>query len=639
MMRWLVAAAALVALAAPSAATAQAPATCAPTGVIGGEWRSYGHDYSNSRVQPREKVISPADVPLLSPTWTFSTAAVEAEGDFTGTPIVADGCVYAATNRGWVFALNADTGELVWKAKVPYGGGVDSSVGIDGGRVYVAVTRTAPAEGCPAGTPCVGPYVAAFDQATGALAWATGPIDDQPGADVYGSPVIFEGTLLIGVSGGSAELGDEADRYAFQGSMSFLDTSTGAVLKKTWTIHPPHQPDDDFAGAGIWSTPAIDPETKVAYAGTGNPFQPQAEHEHANAVLKFDVDRASPTFGEVLDSYKGTIDEYIPGFSELPCFDIPDNPPPYYPQGIGACGDIDLDFGAAPNLFTDPGGRKLVGAGQKSGVYHAFDAQTMDPAWTQIVGPPGSLGGIVGSTANDGGSVFGPITLPGYLWSLGAADGSYRWVSPVADGAHWGPPVAVANHVVYTVDLTGFLDAYSAETGLLLTKRPLILGGTSSPLSLAWGGVSVARNTVYASVGISSLEQGYIVALRRGGTNDLAGDAQKTATDVLGGGGGGEPTPAGTAIVAGPGAASTTYATPAMVTQVGGPLSFVNFDLPRHDVIAVEKAPDGSPLFSSQLSGTGEIAPVEGLDRVQSGRTYEFYCSIHPGMRGQLLVR
>ena len=142
-------------------------------GVPGGEWRTFGHDDANTRHQDRERVISPGDAPTLSPAWTFSTLDNPGDGDITGTPVVADGCVYVATNRGWVFALNADTGALVWKAQVPYGGGVNSTVGVEGGRVYVAVSRTSVATGCPAGDPCVGPYVVAFDQATGALAWAT----------------------------------------------------------------------------------------------------------------------------------------------------------------------------------------------------------------------------------------------------------------------------------------------------------------------------------------------------------------------------------------------------------------------------------------------------------------------------------
>jgi polyvinyl alcohol dehydrogenase (cytochrome) len=536
-----------------------------------------------------------------------------------------------------VFALNADSGELVWKAQVPEGGGINSSLGVEGGRMYAAVSRTQRGSGCP--DPCVGPYVVAFDQATGALAWSTPPIDTQRGADVYGSPVMLDGVLLFGVSGGSAELGDEADRFAFQGSMNFLDAATGQVLKKTWTIHPPDQPADDFAGAGIWSTPAIDPEAKVAYAGTANPFKPPAEHEHANAVLKFDADRASPTFGEIVGSYKGTIDEYIPAFSELPCYDFPGNNPPYYPQGLGSCGDIDLDFGASPNLFVGADGRKLVGAGQKSGVYHVFDAETMAPVWTQVVGPPTQFGGIVGSTAYAGGSVFGPVTVPGYVWSLDAAAGSHRWVGTIADGAHWGEPVAVANGVVYTVDLAGFLDAFDARTGVPLVRRPLALGGTNSPLSLSWGGVSVARNTVYAAVGISGLEEGYVVAYRPGSPSDLPADAEETARGLLGGGGDGGDLPAGATIVAGPGAASSTYATPVMVIQVGGPLSFTNLDLPQHDVTADELGADGRPLFRTPLIGIAQTVPVEGLDQVQAGQTYGFYCTLHPGMRGSLIVR
>jgi polyvinyl alcohol dehydrogenase (cytochrome) len=625
--------------------SAQAAARCASGDPGGGEWPSYGHDFANTRTQDHERVLSPGDMPLLSPAWSFSTVDGGGEGDITGTPLVKGGCVYTATTEGSVFALNADTGKKVWKAKVPYGGGITGSVAIKGRRLFAAVSRTQRNEGCPRRDPCIGPYVVAFKRRSGKLAWATRSLDKQPGADVYGSPVVFERTLLIGVSGGAAELGDEADRYAFQGSMSFVGTRSGKVQEKTWTIHRPNHPKNDFAGAGIWSTPAVDRKAEVAYAGTANPFRPQAEHEHANAVLKFELDRDSRRFGEILDSYKGNVDEYFPGLSEMPCLDIPGNPPPYYPQGIGSCGDIDLDFGASPNLFRDESGRKLVGAGQKSGVYHVFDAKKMKPVWTQIVGPPGALGGIVGSTAYDGQSVLGPITAPGYLWSVSAEEGAHRWIAPVADGAHWGPPVAVANGVVYTVDLTGFLDAFDARTGALLAKRPLILGGTGSPASLSWGGVSIARHTIYASVGIRGLPEGFVTAFRVGGADDVTDDVGSTIEDVVGGGGGGGgggdegEAPAGTAIVAGPGAASTTYATPAMVTQPGAALTFGNLDAAQHDVTAVEKDPKGKPLFGTPLIGLGQTAPVEGTDRLTAGRTYEFFCSIHPGMRGQLIVR
>jgi plastocyanin len=297
-----------------------------------------------------------------------------------------------------------------------------------------------------------------------------------------------------------------------------------------------------------------------------------------------------------------------------------------------------------------------VGAGQKSGVYHVFDAKTMEPAWSQIVGPPGPLGGIVGSTAYDGESIYGPNTIGGYLWSVAGAGGDHRWVGPVGDAVHWGNPVAVANGVVYTVDLTGFLDAYDARTGALISKRPLALGGPRG-LTASWAGVAVARHTVYAAVGIRGLPEVYIVALRPGGPADVPADLQETIgggnADGGGGeddggegdggegdgddGGGGSGSP-GTSVVAGPGAYGSTYATPVAIMSAGGSLSFVNFDVAQHDVVADDKGPDGQPLFRSDLIGFNQTAPVKGVEKLEAG-TFGFYCSLHPGMNGQLAVQ
>ena len=660
---------------------AETPPGCAPADQAGGEWRTYGADLANTRNQTHEQVVSAADVPLLTTAWVFSSVANGGAGDFTGTPIIADGCMYVASTRGWIFAVNADTGKLVWRTKLPYGGGVNGAVAVadrtlpaaavqaarrhhanrhrarrhharhrrtrsrrrattraaaaTAGTIYVAATRTQKAEGCPPGDPCQGPYVVALDQDTGHVVWATAPIDTQPGADVYGSPIVYDGVLMIGVSGGAAELGDEADRYPFEGSMSFLDASTGAVIKKTWTIHPPKQPPDDLAGGGIWSTPAVDTERKLAFVGAGNPYDAPAEHPHTDAVLEFDVDRASPRFGEIIGSYKGNVDVYVKPFQDLPCVNPAGNPAPYYPQGVGSCGYIDMDFGASPNLFKNSAGRTLVGAGQKSGVYHVFDEKTLKPVWTQITGPPTQFGGIVGSTAVDGQAIYGPDTIPGYVWSL-STTGSMRWIGPISDGLHWGPPVALANGVLYSVDFGGFLDAFDTRTGALLAKRPLGLGG-GGLVSPSWGGVAVARHTIYAGVGVLGLADGFVTALRPGTVSDLVDDVGSTGLGN-GGGGGGSPMVAGPSVVAGPGAASTGYVTPAVFAPAGGKLSFTNLDVVQHDVTSTEKGPDGRPLFHSKLVGLGEAADVEGVSALSAG-SYDFFCSVHPGMRGTLLVR
>jgi polyvinyl alcohol dehydrogenase (cytochrome) len=161
------------------------------------------------------------------------------------------------------------------------------------------------------------------------------------------------------------------------------------------------------------------------------------------------------------------------------------------------------------------GGRLLVGEGQKSGVYHAVDASTMKGEWKTLVGNPSFVGGIVGSTAFDGGHVYGPLTVGGYVFALDADVGTNSWFSPIGDGPHLSNPVAVANGVVYAVDFRGFLRAIDAATGAPLAAIPMWPSGNGSP-TLSWGGVSIARGSVYTAVGITGLDDGLIIAFRPG---------------------------------------------------------------------------------------------------------------------------
>lgn len=510
-------AAALLA-AALAAGTAGASASCAPAEHAGGEWRMMGYDLGHSRHQAGEALIGPAQAASLAPAWTFSAnvASGDTHNEITGYPIVADGCVYIGTSTGfnkpgWVFAINADTGALVWRTRL--GNGIYSTTAVDGGRVYAFVSRVG------------SPYVAALDQATGAVLWER-TVDTQPGSDAVSSPVVFDGMVWVGVSGTAAE-GDESQRFDFRGKSVLLDAVTGTILAETYSI-PQADLEQGFAGGAIWSTISIDPDTKFGYVGTGNPFNYQHEHANTNAVLKIVLDKSGGALGQIAGTYKGDVEEYFPPVADTVQCDE-DDPVGVFLGGF-ECGRLDLDFGAAPNLFVDSSGRKLVGAGQKSGVYHVFDAESMEVVWKAAIGVPSAVGGIVGTPAYDGEAIYSPHTLVGYLVSLDKdsadAAGDVRWAAPVGDGVHWGNPVTSANGVVYTVDLKGFLDAYDAATGVPLLHRPLWLGsGTRTDPTLTWGGATVARNTVYASVGLGitsvgemppwpEMPNGFVVAFR-----------------------------------------------------------------------------------------------------------------------------
>jgi len=619
-----------------AAQAAKSAGHCAPAKHAGGEWRMYGHDLANTRSQPAEKKIGPTQAATLTKAFSVSASDAGGDGDFTGTPVIADGCLFMASTTGWVFAVNADTGQKVWATQLDKNGAeITDTPFVGEGQVFVAVGSSGK------------PYVAALDERTGKVKWMT-VTDKQNGADAYGSPVVVDGVLFQGVSGGSAELSDENERYAFQGAYVLIETRgphAGQVIKKVYTVQRPSQ-DAKQGGATVWSTPAVDTTTRTLYVGTGNPFHPQTDAKHADAVLKIDLNRDSRHFGDIVNFYDGTPEEYQPYTQNSPCVDIPGNPAPYYPQGLGACGDMDLDFGASPNLIKGPNGQTYVGAGQKSGYYHLINARTMKGVWHTPVGPPSSVGGIVGSTAYDGKNIYGPITVGGYVWSLAGSSGLPRWLAPVADGAHWGNPVSEANGVVYTVGLTGFLDAYDAATGAPLLHRPMAVD--SGSLAASWGGVSIARNTVYAAIGMTGLPDGSIVAYRpAGGT---AGQRAASPTNDTASG-------PGLTVVSGPQAQSYGYLTPQLVITKGGSLQYSNIDIVRHDVVQdvnvdgkgytgpLTKQPAWCkqfkkrhcPLFYSKLEGLGQTENVLGVEKLKPG-TYSFYCTLHPGMKGKLTV-
>lgn len=488
-------------------AGAQARPSCAADTHAGGEWRFFGQTLTGERSQPDEHLIDSVRAATLQPAWTFNAnqAAGSSNNEITGYPVVADGCVYVGSSTGTdapgsVFAINAETGALVWRTPLPHG--VYSTLAVDEGKVYAFMSHVG------------GPTLIAFDQATGDILWQT-QVDDQPGSDAVSSPVPFDGMVWVGVSGTVAE-GNEGDRANFHGNFVLVDEDTGDIIKKTYTI-PEDQWEGGYAGGSMWGTISIDPETKYGYQGTGNPFNLEAEHPRTNSVVKIDLDRSRETFGQIVGHYKGNIEQY---YGEL----RPTCATAEIFLGGFECGNLDLDFGSAPNIFTDSEGRRLVGAGQKSGVYHVFDADTMEPVYTTLMGVPSLVGGIVGSAAYDGSSLFVPHSPVGYLASLEKDTGAFNWVSPTADAVHWGNPVAVANGVVYTVDLKGFIDAYDAATGLPLLHRPMSLGsGTGLDPTLSWGAATVARNTVFASVGVGlssanigtpDMPNGFVIAYR-----------------------------------------------------------------------------------------------------------------------------
>ena len=257
-----------------------------------------------------------------------------------------------------------------------------------------------------------------------------------------------------------------------RGSVVALDSRTGKRLWKTYSV--PKGTD----GGAVWSTPAIDRKRRRLYVGTGNAYHPPAAGTTDSMLMLRARD------GAILRHFQATANDAWNGVED-------------------SLSSPDADFGASPNLFRLPDGRRVVGQASKSGLYWALDRVKMQPLWTAFTGPGSFQGGTIGSTAFDGSHVFGPNALTGQVWAIDRG-GNLAWTNTDGAPLRYGA-VSSANGVVYGNDMSGFLTVREAATGLVLAKLPL---GAPS-----WAGVAIAGGSVFTATG-SSGGSGYVVAYR-----------------------------------------------------------------------------------------------------------------------------
>ena len=486
----------LVSLLSASAAMAANP-PCSASPSASGEWPLYGHDLSNSRDQSLEQAIGSSNAGSITAAWVFSTAAYGDTSAFDSTPIVSGGCVFVGSAAGDLYAIDASNGSLVWKRalSVPspgLGGAIVGAAAVDGNEVIFLVNETS------------GPYAIALDSSTGAVLWQSPPFTTASGFYTNASPTVANGMVIAGYS-------DPEGNDVGSGGFAIIDAATGALIKVTPVVSPAAQA-QGYAGGGLWDTPAFDPTTGYLYYGTGNPDSKTKQDPNTDAIVKIDLNpdlpdgTPNPRFGEIVAAYAGNVDQYTgvlqtatqnPACSESDSTGLP------WPLDDPVCGQLDLDFGASPNLFTDSSGQELVGDLQKAGVYHVANASTMAPVWHTVVGAPCAVCNA-GSTALAAGSIDVVGTPSGNLFALSADAGAMNWASPLGDGVHY-QSTSAANGVVYTVDNNGFLSAFDASSGLPLFKRQLSLDtGVPTGGGLTSNGVSIAEGDVFVAASSAS---------------------------------------------------------------------------------------------------------------------------------------
>ncbi|HEX5543567.1 MAG TPA: PQQ-binding-like beta-propeller repeat protein [Micromonospora sp.] len=440
-------------------------------------WSSYGHDIFNTRYNPSEKKIEPSNASRLAVKWTYTT-----HGDVSATPAVVDKAVYFPDWGGYLHKVDARTGARIWSHAVStYTGRADSvsrsSPAVVGNTVYIADYSSA--------------TLIAVNATTGALIWKT-QLDSHPYAVVTQSPLVHGGVIYQGVSSRESELAAADPTYpccTFRGSANAIDARTGRILWTYYTVPDNGGQAGGYSGAAVWGAPAIDPVRDVVYFTTGNnyhvptsvtdcqtaggtPQECMSPDNHVDSVLALDMRTGRLIWATGATEFDAWNVSCFPGF-----------PPNNCPDHVGP----DYDFGDGAHLLSirDANGkqRRVVGAGQKSGVYWLLDATTGEVVWSAAVGPGGKVGGILWGTATDGKRIYvaeanfekEPYQLPdgttitgSSFAALDAQTGAIIWqIADLADGYAWAP-VSVANGVLYASSTNGNMYAIDAATGQYL---------------------------------------------------------------------------------------------------------------------------------------------------------------------------
>jgi len=384
------------------------------------DWAVYGHDLSNTRLNPRETRINRRTVARLTETWTKDGLV-----GVSGTPTVSGRTAYFGDWKGTLWAVEARTGREIWHTAI--GGFVVGAPAIERTAVYASS----------------GAILYRLDRASGAIVWKV-VTNEHPFAQINASPVVVDGLVLQGVA--SFEVTIPKADYTFRGSIGAYDAATGAERWRLYTT-----PDDPTAGAGvgIWSTPAVDRQRELLYVGSGNTYAPPTA-PLADSILAIHYKT-----GQLVWSRQ---------------FTYPDVFSAGNPQGK------DADVGASPNLWRSRG-RALVGAGDKAGVYHALDRDSGALVWETRLTPGSFFGGEIGSGAfvdgklivvsNVGDPATNAPTNVAEVFALDPASGAILWQAEDFPG-HIFAPVGAVKGIAFVGTDGGRLAALDTRTGAKL---------------------------------------------------------------------------------------------------------------------------------------------------------------------------
>ncbi len=234
-------------------------------------WLVHGRTYDEQRFSPLT-AINDTNVANLGLDWYLDLGTHRGQ---EATPIVVDGVIYVSGAWNNIYAVNAVTGDLLWRhdpqtsrawvAEHACCDAVSRGLAVWQGKVLAATLDG---------------RLLALDAASGEVLWSVLTINQDQPYTITGAPRVVKDKVIIGNSGSD---------YGVRGYVSAYDVNDGALLWRFYTVPgDPCKPQESAVlemaaktwtgeewyktggGGTAWNSMAYDPELNLLYFGTGN---------------------------------------------------------------------------------------------------------------------------------------------------------------------------------------------------------------------------------------------------------------------------------------------------------------------------------------------------------------------------------
>src|SRR5262249_41716801 len=223
-----------------------------------GQWLTYAGNYAGHRHSLLPQ-LTKGNVVNLRLAWVAQLRQVDR--DLQTSPIIAGRNMYVTESREGVVALDAKTGEVIWKYRrdVPdilgCCGMPNRGVAILGDTVFVAT---------------IDAFLVALDANTGKQRWIVKVADYRDAYTMTGAPLALGDRIVVGVAGGE---------FGIRGFLAAYAPADGRLLWKFNTVPGPGEAGHETwtgeawktGGAPTWTVGAYDSKEDLIFWGTGNP--------------------------------------------------------------------------------------------------------------------------------------------------------------------------------------------------------------------------------------------------------------------------------------------------------------------------------------------------------------------------------